>query len=30
VDARAHPGPVFGTANMATPPDGNAPIMNMG
>jgi extracellular elastinolytic metalloproteinase len=30
VDARSHPGPVFGTANMATPPDGRRPIMNMG
>lgn len=30
VDARSHPGPVFGTANMATPADGRSPIMNMG
>jgi extracellular elastinolytic metalloproteinase len=30
VDARAHPQPVFGTANMATPRDGFSPIMNMG
>ncbi len=30
VDARAHPGPVFGTANMATPIDGFSPVMNMG
>jgi extracellular elastinolytic metalloproteinase len=30
VDARAHSGPVWGTANMFTPPDGNSPIMNMG
>jgi len=30
VDARAHPGPVQGTANMLTLPDGKAPIMNMG
>jgi extracellular elastinolytic metalloproteinase len=30
VDARAHPGPVFGTANMATPMDGFSPVMNMG
>ena len=30
VDARAHPGVVQGTANMATPSDGQAPIMNMG
>jgi extracellular elastinolytic metalloproteinase len=30
VDACAHPGAVQGTANMATPPDGKAPIMNMG
>ncbi|QQS46363.1 MAG: M36 family metallopeptidase [Acidobacteriota bacterium] len=30
VDARAHSGPVFGTANMATPADGLSPIMNMG
>ncbi len=28
--ARAHPGPVFGTANMITPPDGQRPLMNMG
>lgn len=30
VDARSHPGPVDGTANMLTLPDGRAPIMNMG
>jgi extracellular elastinolytic metalloproteinase len=30
VDARAHPGPVFGTANMDTPVDGQSPVMNMG
>lgn len=30
VDARSHPGPVRGTANMATPADGRSPIMNMG
>ncbi len=30
VDARAHSGPVNGTANMATPPDGLGAIMNMG
>ena len=30
VDARAHPGPVRGTANMLTPPDGSSPVMNMG
>jgi extracellular elastinolytic metalloproteinase len=30
VDARAHPGPVQGTANMLTPVDGRSPIMNMG
>jgi extracellular elastinolytic metalloproteinase len=30
VDARAHSGPVVGTANMATPADGLRPIMNMG
>ena len=30
VDARAHSGPVFGTANMATPVDGSSPVMNMG
>ena len=30
VDARSHPGPVNGTANMITPPDGSAPTMNMG
>ena len=30
VDARAHSGAVNGTANMATPPDGLNPIMNMG
>jgi extracellular elastinolytic metalloproteinase len=28
--ARVHPGPVWGTANMGTPPDGRAPTMNMG
>jgi extracellular elastinolytic metalloproteinase len=30
VDARAHPGPVPGTANMFTPVDGRSPVMNMG
>jgi extracellular elastinolytic metalloproteinase len=30
VDARAHPGTVFGTANMFTPVDGSSPVMNMG
>jgi extracellular elastinolytic metalloproteinase len=30
VDARAHSGPVWGTANMLTPPDGTSPTMNMG
>jgi extracellular elastinolytic metalloproteinase len=30
VDARAHSGVVDGTANMATPADGSAPVMNMG
>jgi extracellular elastinolytic metalloproteinase len=30
VDARAHSGAVWGTANMATPVDGASPIMNMG
>jgi hypothetical protein len=30
VQARAHPGTVRGTANMATFPDGQPPIMNMG
>ena len=30
VDARAHSGTVFGTANMATPIDGLNPVMNMG
>lgn len=30
VDARAHSGPVWGTANMLTPPDGSSPTMNMG
>jgi extracellular elastinolytic metalloproteinase len=30
VRAFAHPRPVPGTANMATPPDGGAPVMNMG
>jgi len=28
--ARVHPGPVWGTANMGTPADGSAPVMNMG
>lgn len=28
--ARAHPGPVNGTANMSTPVDGQGPLMNMG
>jgi extracellular elastinolytic metalloproteinase len=28
--ARAHPGPVTGTANMSTPVDGQGPLMNMG
>ena len=28
--ARAHPGPVFGTANMSTSADGIRPVMNMG
>lgn len=28
--ARVHPGPVWGTANMGTRPDGLAPVMNMG
>jgi extracellular elastinolytic metalloproteinase len=28
--ARAYPGPVNGTANMSTPPDGQGPLMNMG
>jgi extracellular elastinolytic metalloproteinase len=28
--ARVHPGRVFGTANMRTPPDGLPPLMNMG
>jgi len=28
--ARVHPGPVWGTANMGTPPDGSQPLMNMG
>lgn len=28
--ARVHPGPVWGTANMGTPPDGSRPTMNMG
>jgi extracellular elastinolytic metalloproteinase len=28
--ARAHPGPVRGTANMGTPIDGQNPVMNMG
>lgn len=30
VRAVVHPGPVWGTANMGTPPDGSAPLMNMG
>ena len=30
VDARAHSGAVWGTANMATPVDGLNPVMNMG
>jgi extracellular elastinolytic metalloproteinase len=30
VDARAHPGAVWGTANMLTPADGSSPVMNMG
>ncbi|MEK6300588.1 MAG: M36 family metallopeptidase [Acidobacteriota bacterium] len=30
VDARAHSGTVFGTANMSTPADGSNPVMNMG
>ena len=30
VTARAHPGPVRGTANMLTPVDGENPTMNMG
>jgi extracellular elastinolytic metalloproteinase len=30
VRAHAHPGKVRGTANMLTPPDGQAPTMNMG
>ncbi|MDX3310747.1 M36 family metallopeptidase [Streptomyces sp. ME08-AFT2] len=30
VVAQAHPNPVFGTANMSTPPDGMAAEMNMG
>ncbi|NEA30678.1 M36 family metallopeptidase [Streptomyces sp. SID13031] len=30
VFARVHPGVVWGTANMATPADGSAPVMNMG
>ena len=30
VDARSHPGPVDGTANMSTPVDGLKPVMNMG
>jgi extracellular elastinolytic metalloproteinase len=30
VQAHAHPGTVYGTANMLTPPDGQAPTMNMG
>ena len=30
VDARAHSGAVWGTANMLTSPDGASPVMNMG
>lgn len=30
VRAIVHPGPVWGTANMSTPPDGRPPEMNMG
>jgi extracellular elastinolytic metalloproteinase len=30
VDARVHPGPVAGTANMFTPVDGSSPVMNLG
>jgi extracellular elastinolytic metalloproteinase len=30
VRARAHSGPVIGTANMGTPVDGSPPVMNMG
>jgi extracellular elastinolytic metalloproteinase len=30
VEARVHPGPVQGTANMFTPVDGSSPVMNMG
>ncbi|MEX1026619.1 MAG: M36 family metallopeptidase [Candidatus Paceibacterota bacterium] len=30
VDARAHSGTVWGTANMRTPADGSRPVMNMG
>jgi extracellular elastinolytic metalloproteinase len=30
VDARAHSGAVWGTANMSTPVDGSGPVMNMG
>ena len=30
VDARAHSGTVFGTANMLTLPDSSSPVMNMG
>ncbi len=30
VDAGAYPAPVYGTANMGTPADGNAPVMQMG
>jgi hypothetical protein len=30
VRARSHSGPVFGTANMSTGPDGLPPLMNMG
>lgn len=30
VDARSYPGAVWGTASMATPVDGNSPLMKMG
>jgi extracellular elastinolytic metalloproteinase len=30
VDARSYPGPVSGTASMATPADGSGPVMRMG
>ena len=30
VTALVHPGTVWGTANMSTPPDGHSPTMNMG